>query len=149
MFEKLMQLAALYGVDVISDSSMRYSYTKRNIGTNKVIIGIYPYIVDIERLISFSHELGHVVDYRENYNSNRKLYNHIYRVDKLSKETIAWEIAEELLIGVGFTNWVVFDHIKFSRLRTYIRTCPRYWIPRYSRIYGSNKKIKYKYRPYP
>lgn len=74
----------------------------------------------LERLIALSHEIGHYLDFKFNYDFNVLLFDSNNNRDKkLKKELLAWNYAYDILSALGFNQWIEFiDKMKIS-LMTY------------------------------
>lgn len=72
------------------------------------------------RLIALSHELGHYLDFKWNFQFNSHDFVKASKEGKeLFSEITAWVYAEEILESLGFKEWMEFEETKFSSLMTY------------------------------
>lgn len=71
-------------------------------------------------IISMSHELGHYLDVRDNYDSNIKLYHKTLGTREL--EARAWFYAVDVAKEIGFTRWDVFFKYAKTCLATYFES---------------------------
>lgn len=73
------------------------------------------------RICALTHELGHYLDYKYNFNYDSDAFNKFNETphDSLETETVAWAYAKDILEVLGYTNWDYFYDTAITALSTY------------------------------
>jgi hypothetical protein len=97
---------------------------------NEIIILIQNDLKQLDQVISFSHELGHVVDFVKDYRKNSDRWKAMDWSPSASilREQIAWRHSINLLKSVGFQEWDTFiKTVSFSMGSYYQNTWEPYF----------------------